>query len=54
MKQAIINLLAKLSCMHDYKLNIHVKHLIEDKLRWNTYYYICKKCGKFKKIDTRD
>lgn len=49
MKEAIINLINKLACNHDWKLE-HKTDIIDDfdDVIGVKYLYICKKCGKFK------
>ena len=51
MKQAIINLINKWGCMHQWKLEIE-RNVVdgEGTLLFTKYTYTCTKCGKFKKV----
>ncbi len=48
------DLLKKISCLHTWKLNrqVNVHHHPEDGggVHYYIQHFICKKCGKFKKI----
>jgi hypothetical protein len=51
MKEAIINLINKLACCHDWKLERQTDVVDDfDDVIAKKYLYVCKKCGKFKVI----
>jgi len=52
MKEAIINLLRKWGCFHEWKLELEIKQTYENKVCGMKYLYICKKCGKMKWVET--
>lgn len=51
MKETIINLINKLACCHDWKLERQAD-VVDDfnDVIAKKYLYVCKKCGKFKVI----
>ena len=46
----IKDLLKKWSCNHEWEM--WTNHRVEDDFggSWTVYHFICKKCGKFKKV----
>jgi len=52
MWKAIIKLIEKWGCMHDYEFE--TKTVVSDDMgqSYNVYLYKCEKCGKFKKVKT--
>lgn len=50
MKEAIIQILDKWGCHHDWEEYVAVKVNDEWGGYFHYYYYFCKNCGKFKRI----
>ena len=52
MWEILKQMLSKLACMHDWKLEKAIRWYNDDNEPVAyTHIYICKKCGKFKKIE---
>lgn len=52
MKEAIINLINKWACCHDWELKEEIKVECNNGDVYHIFIFICKKCGKFKTINT--
>ncbi len=52
MKEAIINLINKWGCHHDWQLVRETEVLTEFGGSYTALLFVCKKCGKFKKLKT--
>lgn len=52
MKEAIINLINKWSCHHDWELAKETRVETDLGGSYVSLIYVCKKCGKFKKLKT--
>jgi hypothetical protein len=55
MKQAIINLINKWACMHDWdkfdEINVYTTHPEKAPVLSTILMLVCKKCGKIKQIN---
>lgn len=52
MKEAIINLINKWACCHDWQLEKEIEVECDNRTIYHKYIYVCKKCGKFKTINS--
>lgn len=50
MWQALIKLVEKLGCMHEWECWKDVYVESNGGYRYHVYHFVCKKCGKFKQI----
>ncbi len=53
MKEAIINLINKWACCHDWQLNKEIEVECDGEIVNHKFIYVCKKCGKFKTLSSR-
>ena len=53
MKEAIINLINKWACCHDWQIKKEIEVECDDEGVYHKFIYVCKKCGKFKTINSR-
>ena len=52
MKKAIINLINKLACCHDWQLVRETEVFTDFGGNYTALLFVCKKCGKFKRLKT--
>lgn len=52
MKEAIINLINKWACCHDWQLVRETEVLTDFGGSYTALLFVCKKCGKFKRLKT--
>ena len=53
MKEAIINLINKWACCHDWQIKKEIEVECDDGGVYHKFIYVCKKCGKFKTLNSR-
>ena len=53
MKEAIINLINKWACCHDWQINKEIEVECDGEIVSHKFIYVCRKCGKFKTINSR-
>ena len=53
MKEAIINLINKWACCHDWQLIREIEVESDGEIVNHKFIYVCKKCGKFKTLNSR-
>ena len=53
MKEAIIKLINKWACCHDWELKKEIEVECDYGTIYHKFIYVCKKCGKFKTINSR-
>lgn len=53
MKEAIINLINKWACCHDWELKKEIEVECSDGATYYKFIFVCKKCGKFKTLNSK-
>lgn len=54
MKKAIINLINKWACCHDWQLTKEIEVECAGEIVNHKFIYVCKKCGKFKTFNSKN
>ena len=54
MKKAIINLINKWACCHDWQIKKEIEVECDDGSFYHKFIFVCKKCGKFKTLNSRN
>lgn len=53
MKEAIINLINKWACCHDWQIKKEIEVECDGGTLYHKFIFVCKKCGKFKTLNSR-
>ena len=53
MKEAVINLINKGACCRDWQLHKEIEVECDGEIVGHKFIYVCRKCGKFKTINSR-
>jgi hypothetical protein len=53
MKKALINLINKWACCHDWQTKKEIEVECDGGTLYHKFIFVCKKCGKFKTLNSR-